>query len=332
MIYTMLGNTDLKVSTICIGTAFRSKLDEATCIAAVDRAAEQGCNYLDCANIYRRGFSEQVLGKAIKGRRDQFVISTKVGADPETGGPLAGGLAPDLILGHAEASLKRLGTDYLDCYLCHFPDPQTPIDDALGALDQLVRQGKTRYIGCSNFQTPELRDALNAGEQNGFSSFICNQISYNLLDRSIEDELISFCHERGISITVYAPTVIGLLSGRYRYGQPPPPDTSWCRGPYNFRAAMTEPVGRIVDAVIDIANRHSKTPTQVAIAWCLRRAPVASVIIGADTPQRVDEDFGAADWTLPNDEYGQLNALSRGQRLKIRKDCPEGYDAQLSSE
>ena len=331
VIYTTLGKTDLKVSTICLGTAFRSKCDETTCIAAIDRAAELGCNYLDCANIYRRGFSEQVLGKAVKGRRDQFVISTKVGAEPDTGGPLAGGLTRELILRNVETSLQRLDTDYLDCYLCHFPDPQTPIEETLGALDLLVRQGKTRHIGCSNYQAADLRDALNVAEKNSFANFICDQIGYSVLDRSIEDELVPFCCARGVSITVYASTAIGLLSGRYRFGQPPPPDTSWRRGPYNFRAAMTEPVGQVIGAVIDIADRHGKTPTQVAIAWCLRQAPVASVIIGADNPQRVDEDFGAADWTLPDEEYEQLNSLSRGHRLRIRKDCQEGYDGQTAS-
>jgi len=323
MHYTTLGSTDLRVSRICLGTVFRSGLGETTCRAAIDAAVDMGCTFIDCANIYREGFSEHVVGKALKGRRDQLVVSTKVVSRLD--GVRAGGLTREAILAACEESLRRLDTDYLDCYLCHFPDPDTPIEETLDAMDYLVRQGKVRYAGCSNFESWRLCEALYTGEQHGWTSFICNQVLYNLLDRRIEDELIPFCERRGVGLTAFAPTAIGLLSGRYRHGHPPPTGTSWHRGPYNYRAAMTPQVDRILATLIDVAGRHGKTPIQVALAWCLRHPVLNAVIVGSDTPERVRENFAAGDWSLPEEEIALLDRVSEGQRLIVRKDCPEGY-------
>lgn len=327
MQFTRLGNSHLDVSRICLGTAFRAQVDEATGIAAIHRAADLGCNYLDCANIYRRGLSEQIVGKAIRGRRDSFVVSTKVGGEPETGGPAQRGLTRARIVEHVEESLTRLGTDHLDCYLCHFPDPDTPLAETLGALSTLVAQGKVRFIGASNFESWRLCDALHVSERLDLPAFVCNQVSYSLLNRRIEDELLPFCRQRNIGITAYATTMIGLLSGRFRRNRPPPPGTSWHRGPYNYRAAMTEAVDRVIATVLDIAERHGRTPSQVAMAWCLRDDVVRSVIIGADTPERVEEDFAAADWLLPPADQAELERASEGQCLVVHKDCPGGYAA-----
>jgi aryl-alcohol dehydrogenase-like predicted oxidoreductase len=312
------------VSRICLGTAFRSKGDEATCVAAIEQAADLGCNFIDGANFYREGFSEQIIGKAIRNRREQFVVSTKVGSPMEKFGQPEG-LRRDAILKAIEGSLRRLDTDYVDFYVCHYPDPDTPIEETLGALDELVRAGKVRYPGCSRFDSWRLCEALHTGEQHGFAPFVSNQLLYNLIDRRTEDELVKFCALRKISITVFASTAIGLLSGRFRYGRPPDPGTSWAKGPYNYRAAMTPKVDEIVQALIGIGTRHDRTPTQVAMAWCLRQPAVASVIIGADTPERVRENLAAADWTLPDDEWQHLNDLTEGQRVVVRQDCPNGY-------
>ena len=326
MEYTKLGSTDLKVSRICLGTVFRSGMDEASCIAAVHEAAAQGCNYLDCANIYRNGLSEQIVGKAIKGRRDEFVVSTKVGAEPETGGPAGlGGLGRASITSAIEDSLRRLDTDHVDTYLCHFPDPATPIDETLGAMDQLVRQGKVRYPAASNFESWRLCEALNVCDRDGLAPFVCNQILYSLLDRHVEDEIIPYCVRRNVAVTVFATTLIGLLSGRYRYGQPPPAGTSWHRGPYNYRAAMTQHTDQVIATVIDVAQSRGKTPTQVAMAWCLANPGVTAVIIGADTPDRVRENWGAVGWKLTDEELTRLNDVSDGHCLRVRKDCPGGW-------
>jgi len=324
MQYTTLGSTDLRVSRLCLGTVFRSEADEATCLAAIEAAIEAGCNFIDCANVYRDGFSEHVVGKALEGRRDRLVVSTKVGARME-GAQTGGGLGRKEIHASCEESLRRLNTDYVDFLLCHFPDPDTPIDETLGAMDALVKQGKVRHPGCSNFESWRLCEALFCSEQRGLARFACNQVLYSLLDRRIEDELVPYCERRGVGITVFAATAIGLLSGRYRLGQPPPPGTSWHSGPYNYEAAMTPQVDRVIETLIDAGARNDKTPTQVAMAWCLRLSVVNAVIIGSDTPERVRENFAAADWSLPEADAERLDQASQGQRLVVRKDCPNGY-------
>lgn len=326
MEYTKLGSTELKVSRICLGTVFRSEMDQDSCIATIHEAQAQGCNYLDCANIYRNGLSEQIVGKAIKGRRDQFVVSTKVGAEPTTGGAAGkGGLGRESITNAIEDSLQRLDTDYVDTYLCHFPDPATPIEETLGAMDKLVRQGKIRYPGCSNFESWRLCEALNACEGDGLAPFVCNQVLYSLLDRQVEYETVPYCMRRNVSVTVFATTLIGLLSGRYRFGKAPPEGTSWHRGPYNYRAAMTLHTDEVIAAVIDVAMARGKTPTQVAMAWCLANPGVTSVIIGADTIERVRENWGAVGWQLTEEELDRLNKVSKGHCLEVRKDCPDGW-------
>jgi len=322
--YTQLGSSDLRVSRLCMGTVFRREPDEKICIAAIHAAAESGCNFLDCANVYRDGHSEEIVGRAVKGERNRFVISTKVGA-AMSGDATTAGLKRDNIIACCEASLRRLETDYIDCYLCHTPDRNTPIDETLSAFDQLVRQGKVRYSGVSNYPGWQVFEALQTSRERDWAKPVCNQVGYSLLDRRIEDELAPFCEQFGVGITVYAPTAIGLLSGLYRYGQPPPIGSSWQRGPYNFRAAMTQAVGQVIDAVIDIAQRYGRTPTQVAMAWCLRLPIVNAAIIGTGTPERVRENFAAGDWQLPTDEIEILDTVSAGHCLQVRKDSPEGY-------
>jgi 1-deoxyxylulose-5-phosphate synthase len=327
MQYSNLGSTNLCVSRLSLGTVFRRKADESVYRATIDAALDLGCNFFDTSNVYQDGESERILGLAMKGRRDRFIVTTKVGA-PEVDEISAKGLGRDNILHCCEKSLRRLGIETIDLYLCHFPDPSAPIDETVAAMDTLVKQGKTRYVGCSNFEHWRLREAIQISERHGQARFVCNQLAYSLLDRRIEDELIPCCKQQGVGITVFAATAIGLLSGKYRYGQPPPAGTSWHRGPYNFRAAMTPHVGRVINAVVATAERYDRTPTQVAMAWCLSRPEINSVIIGCDTPQRVRENAGAADWILPDEDVQRLNEVSEGPWLEVRKDCPEGYVAK----
>jgi 1-deoxyxylulose-5-phosphate synthase len=326
MQYNNLGSTDLRVSRLSLGTVFRRQADESVYRATIDAALEAGCNLLDTSNVYQDGESERILGRAMKGRRDRFLVTTKVGA-PEVDDPAAKGLSRANILRCCEKSLRRLDTDVIDLYLCHFPDPNVSMDETVAAMDTLVSQGKVRYVGCSNFEKWRLLEAMQGSEQHSQARFACNQLGYSLLDRRIESELIPCCEQQGVGVTVYAATAIGLLSGSYRYGQPPPVGTSWHRGPYNFRVAMTPHVGRVIDAVVATAERYGRTPTQVAMAWCLSRPQINSVIIGCDTPQRVRENAEAADWILPDADVQRLNQVSDGPWLEVRKDCPEGYDA-----
>lgn len=324
MEYAKLGATGVEVSRICLGTVFRAEPDEQNCCAVIAKAIDLGCNFLDCANVYRNGLSEDFVGKAIKGMRQQLVITTKVGA-LATSGSHSAGLSRCALMREAEASLLRLKTDYIDLYLCHFPDPGTPLEETLRAMDDLVRQGKIRYPGCSNFPAWQLCESLWISDRAGLISFACNQALYNLLDRRIEDELMPFCAYKNVALTVYASTAIGLLSGHCRYGHPPPARSPWDSGPYNYRAAMTRRTDEVVQTLIDIARKRSKTPIQVAIAWCLSRPQVTSVIVGADTMAHVEEDFGAAGWQLAEGEMAQLEEVSAGMRMVLRKDAPEGY-------
>ena len=327
MQYTEIGSTGVKVSRVCLGTVFRSEPPEVDCIRTIHHAADRGINFFDVANIYRDGFSEEILGKAMAGRRDQFIMTTKVGS-PLPDQPSVQGLSYDAIMLAVEGSLKRLNTDYIDFYLCHFPDPAAATEETLRAMDDLVQQGKVRFPGCSNFEGWRLGESLMLCDQKGYAPYRCHQLLFNLLDRRCEDEIIPYCAGRGIGVTVFAATAIGLLSGRYRYGQPPPKGSSWERGPYNFRAAMTRRTGAVIDAVTQIAEQHGTSPTEVAMAWCLSRPGITAVIIGADTPAYVDDAVGAGDVALTGDDLERLDAISEGVRMTVRKDCPDGYQEE----
>ena len=192
-------------------------------------------------------------------------------------------------------------------------------------MNDLVKQGKVRFPGCSNFEGWRLAEALLTSEREHWARFTCHQLLFNLLDRRCEEEIIPFCRSHGIGVTVFAATAIGLLSGRYRYGEPPPPGSSWHRGPYNFRAAMTRRTVEVIDAVVEIAQRRDRTSTEVAVAWCLSRPGITSVIMGADNPAYVRDAAGAAGLKLIQEDLKQLDDVSQGARMVVRKDCLQGY-------
>lgn len=314
MQYTTVPGTDLSVPRICIGTVFRSGMDTDRCCRALERAFERGCHFLDTANIYKDGRSEELIGRFVKGRRDRFILTTKVGMQTDDRPPLG----PGTIEEELESSLRRLQTDYVDFYLCHQPDPRTPIAATLEALDGCVRQGKVRYAGVSNFAAWQWSDACAAAQQAHGWVPVCNQIGYSLLDRRPEDEIIPFCREHGLALTAYCTTFIGLLSGAYRHGQTPHPGRSWRRdGPYKFDACLTPAADRVVTALIDSAARHGVEPAQIAMAWCLRIPEIVSVITGADTPERVDANLRALDVTLTDADLDHLSTESHGMRM-----CP----------
>ena len=221
MEYRNFGAAGVKVSRICLGTAFRGTPEEDICRATIDRAIDLGINFIDCANKYARGRCERIVGKALKGRRDQIVLTTKV-CSSMGDRPNDAGLSRFHIMREVENSLSRLQTDYVDIYLAHSVDPGTPIEETLRAFNDLVRQGKVRYIGCSNFAAWQVCKALWTSDQRNLTPFICVQDHYNLLDRRIERELIPLCRSEGLGIMTYSATAVGLLTGHFRYGQPPP--------------------------------------------------------------------------------------------------------------
>jgi len=313
--YVTLGKTGLRVSRMCLGTAFRSGPDAGR--DAIEKAYELGCNFLDTANIYQDGASEEIVGRAIKGRRDRFVVTTKVGMQ---GGddPNKAGMSRKTVFREIEGSLRRLQTDYVDLYLCHQPDPDTPIQETMKAMNDLVRQGKVRYVGVSNFAAWQVCEAMYAADQLGAGPIACNQIPYSLLHRRIEDELMPLCRARDIGITAYCTTFIGLLSGRYRYGRPKPSGGSWDGGPYLYDACLTPETDRVIEALVEIARAHDATPTQVAIAWCLTRPEITSVITGADSAQRVASNVKALHLPLTHNDRQHLTTLSARMRMSPR--------------
>lgn len=325
MRYAPLGATGLEVSRICLGTAFRAAASAEVCQRVVRESADLGCNFIDCANAYRDGASEEIVGRAIAGRRSDFIIATKVGAAmPES----PGGLGRDAIHRSCEGSLRRLNIDCIDLYLCHFPDPQTPLEETLAALNELQQQGKIRHAGCCNFPTVDFRSALQIARRNDWQPFACNQLPYSLLQRGIETSQLPACAGLGAAVTAFAPTAIGLLSGRFRRDAAPPAGTPWHEGPYNYRAAMTVDVDRVIAAVVGIGRRRGLSPTQIALAWCLSRPQPVSAIVGTDSPQHVHENCTAADVELAPDDLALLERISTGVNLQIRKDSPGGFTAE----
>ena len=318
MEYRNLGHTGVKVSEICLGTAFRAQDDEQRCIEVIDRAIDLGCNFIDSA-FYGEGRSETVVGKAIRDKRHEVVLCTKI-FGTRYQDPNNGGLTRLNLMRGVEDSLTRLQTDHIDLYLLHSFDTGTPLEETLGALDDMVRTGKVRYIGCSNFRAWKIVEALWQSDRRNLARFVCIQNQYNLLNRwEIEPDLMPLCHEHGLGIMTYSPLAIGLLTGQFRRGQAPPPGNHpWSqeegRGfsahKYDFTIAMTERVDQIVQTLIEIGTRHNRTPAQVAIAWILDHPEITAPILGADQPEHVDEAFAALDWHLPPEERKTLDDVS----------------------
>ena len=318
MEYSNLGKAGVKVSRICLGTAFRANLfkknfDEATCIRVIERAVDQGINFIDTANYYTYGRSEEIVGRALQGKRDHVVLTTKVRSQVrDNPGPNDMGSSRFHILREVEHSLKRLQTDHIDVYLLHDIDESTPIDETLRTLDDLVRSGKVRYIGCCNFTAWRLCEALWQSDVLNLNAFACVQDQYSLLSRAdIEPELLPACRKYGLGVMVYSPLAIGLLTGKFKHGQPPPADTPWANNPQRFEHFMTAHAQAIVDALSDIGSVHGKTPGQVAQAWILDHPEITSIIAGPDTVEQLDETLGTVGWSLEREERARLDALSQ---------------------
>lgn len=319
MHYRPLGNTGVKVSELCLGTAFRGQDDESTCIRVIDRALDLGCNFIDSA-FYGQGRSETVVGKAIKDKREDVFLCTKI-FGTRYPVPNNSGLTRLNLIRGVEDSLTRLQTDHIDLYLLHSFDPNTPLEETLRALDDMVRSGKIRYIGCSNFSAWKIVEALWQSDKRNLARFVCIQNQYNLLKRwEIEPDLMPLCREHGIGIMTYSPLAIGLLTGKFRRGQTPPPgNTPWNKEEghgfsahkYDLETAMTERVDQIVQTLVDVGTRHERTPAQVAIAWILDHPEITAPILGADLPEQVDEAFEVVQWRLPADERHILDQVSQ---------------------
>lgn len=320
MQYRTLGRTGLKVSALCMGTMqFGWSADEPLSHQILSAAYEAGLNFIDTADIYSRwvpgnpgGVSEEIIGRWLKAAgipRDRLVIASKVrGRMGE--GPNAEGLHRVHILHAVEASLRRLQTDYIDLYQTHWPDPSTPIEETLRALDDLVKQGKVRYIGASNYAAWELMESLWAAERNHTARYDSLQPHYNLLHRAeFERELRAVCAKYGIGVIPYSPLAGGFLTGKYRRGQTAP-ESVRARG---LQHAMTDKNFDLIEQMDAIARAHQATISQVALAWMLADPVITSPIIGPNKMPQWSDNLGALDVTLSAAEMQSLNSATRWQ-------------------
>lgn len=308
------GRTGLRVSEICLGTmTFGGQADEAAAFAIMDRAFAAGVFFFDTADVYpagggaaSAGATETIIGNWLRerGAREQIVLASKCRGATGTG-PNDQGLSRKHIIAACEASLRRLGTDYLDLYQAHHPDPTTPIEETLDALDALVRAGKVRYIGCSNFPAWRLGAALATSERHHLARFVSAQPRYNLLFRMIEDEILPLCASQGLAVMAYNPLAGGVLTGRYRGVREAQPGTRFTlagSGAMYQRRYWNETMLDEVERLGDTLAARGKGLTQVALAWVLAQPAITCAILGASRAEQLDDSLPAVDLTLDAEE------------------------------
>ncbi len=318
MQYVRLGRSGLRVSRICLGTmSFGSKawrewmLSEDESRPFFERAIETGINFFDTADMYSLGVSEEIVGRALGelASRDQVVIATKVNY-PMGDGPNDRGLSRKHLFDAVDASLARLGTDYIDLYQIHRFDPHTPIEETLDALDAIVRSGKVRYLGASSMAAWQFATMLGASERRGWARFISMQNHYNLVYREEEREMMPLCQAEGVGIIPWSPLARGFLAGRRRSSADAWGDTTRARtDDFAHRLYYTEADFAIVDRVVELATRHGVPPARIALAWILRQSGVSAPIVGVTRLQHLDDAVAALDLELDDEECTSLEEL-----------------------
>jgi aryl-alcohol dehydrogenase-like predicted oxidoreductase len=317
MKYRYMGKTGLKVTDLCLGAmTFGRETTEEDSHAIMDHFVEEGGNFIDTANVYTRGVSEEIVGRWMKSKpRYDLVIATKV-RFPMGDGPNDVGLSRKHILQSVEDSLRRLQTDYIDLYQVHCWDRGTPLEETLSTLHGLVQSGKVRYIGASNYNGWQLQKALDLSNRMGWEPFTCLQPQYNLLCRSTEWELMDVCRSEGLGVIPWSPLRGGWLSGKFKRGMTAPPEDSriavaekegWSESWSNYNNEYT---WTVIDELIAVAGDVGKTPAQVAINWLLQQAGVTAPIIGARTMQQLKDNLASAGWDLDGESVARLNAAS----------------------
>ena len=335
MDYRQLGHSGLRVSALTLGTMTfggrghwtrvgATEVDTAT--RQVDMCLDAGVNLIDTADVYSEGLSEEVVGKTLKGRRDRVLVATKA-RFAMGDGPNDAGLSRHHLIRACEASLRRLGTDYIDLFQVHEWDGHTPLEETLSALDHLVNSGKVRYIGCSNYSAWHIMKALGISERKNLQRFVSQQIHYSLQARDAEYELVPVALDQGVGILVWSPLAGGLLSGKYRRGQDMPEGsrhlTDWNEPPVHDEDQLYD----IVDVLVEIAEARGVSAAQVALAWTLGRPGIATVVVGARTEEQLADNLGAADLTLEDDERARLDEVSAPRLM-----YPYWHQAKSASE
>jgi aryl-alcohol dehydrogenase-like predicted oxidoreductase len=325
MEHVRLGRTGLQVSRLCLGTmTFGLQSDEGTAVAILDRAAEGGIDFIDSSDSYplggdlsTRGITEEILGRWLRGKRDRFIVATKCFA-PTGPAPFDAGNSRKHIMAAIDNSLRRLQTDYIDLYQLHGYDRQTPIDETLGVLDDLVRSGKVRYTGCSNFLTYQLVRAIGRSETLRLARFDSIQPRYNLLFRQIEREMLPFCLEEGVGVIPYNPIAGGLLSGKHSQSGSPPEGTRFTLGTagaaYQDRY-WHDPEFDTVEELREMAKQAGVSLVTLSVAWVMANKAITAPIIGASRPEQLDASLAAAEFKLDEDLKDRLDDQTHKYRM-----------------
>ena len=307
-----LGRSGLLVSVVGLGcNNFGMRCDEAQSRAVVDRAIDEGVDFFDTADIYGQGESERMLGKALGKRRADVMIATKFGGRFLTEPLTPGGASARSIHRSVEASLARLGTDYIDLYQLHFPDSVTPQEETLRTLNDLVHSGKVRYLGCSNFAAWQVADAAWIARTQNLTPYVSAQNLYNLIDRRIERELVGACRHFGLGILPYFPLASGFLTGKYRRGQEPAEDSRMAAMPQAAERTLNDQNFAVLERLEAFARERQHTVLELAVSWLLAQEDVSCVIAGATRPEQVAANVAAAQWRLSRDELEEIDRLTR---------------------
>jgi aryl-alcohol dehydrogenase-like predicted oxidoreductase len=309
MEYRNFGRTGVKVSTLCLGCLmFGGKTNESDSLDIIDRAIDAGINFFDTANMYNRGRSEEMVGKALKrnGKRSRIVLATKVHFRMDDEDPNAQGNNRRHIIEQCESSLRRLQTDYIDLYQIHRPSSEVPIDETLRALDDLIRSGKVRYIGSSTFAAWQVVEALWVSKELGLNRFVSEQPPYHILDRRIERELAPMAQTYGLALIPWSPLAGGFLSGKYRRGEASPEGARFREGDRHF----TEAAFKVLEVVEEVAKEKSCTPSQFALAWCAQQPAITSPIIGPRTMEQLEDNLGSVNLKVTDEDRTRLNAVA----------------------
>jgi aryl-alcohol dehydrogenase-like predicted oxidoreductase len=326
MHYRQLGKSGVLVSELCLGAmSFGGRgywekiggLEQSAAQRLVDMAMDAGVNFFDTADVYSYGQSEQMLGQALKGKRDKVVLATKVRGrmSPEINDV---GLSRRHIVQSCENSLRRLDTDYIDLYIVHSFDFMTPLEETLSALNDLVHSGKVRYLGCSNFYAWQLMKALSISEKHHWEKFVSLQAYYSLVARDVELELVPLCEDQGLGLTPWSPLAGGFLTGKYPRGGKGPRDARRSKEDQNFIQLDEDRAYAILDEVQRIAAGRGVSAAQVALNYLLRKPAVSSVLIGATKPEQLEDNLKSVNWQLSEEEVKALDAVSEPPRIYPR--------------
>lgn len=313
MEYRNLGDSGLKVSVLGLGANnFGWWIDEHRSAAVINHALELGINYIDTADIYDKGRSEEYIGLTLRGRRTQVILATKFAGEMGEGPNDRGGSRWHMMRA-VEASLKRLSTDYIDLYQVHFPDPTTPIEETLHGLDDLVKTGKVRYIGCSNFAGWQLSEAWWTSQVHHLNHFVTVQAKYNLLERQIEQDLVPCCRAHGVGVIPWGPLAGGFLTGKYRRGEQPSQDLTAKRPKKAFvqiySGIMTDANWERLGKLEAFAKARGHRVSELAIAWLLSHPWLCTVIAGATGPEQLDQSLAGAEWKLTTEEVAEVEKI-----------------------